>query len=37
MRVMMELQGHLQQYAKDGGQYVEIELRQGATVGELIS
>jgi molybdopterin converting factor small subunit len=37
MRVQVELQGHLQQYAKDGGKYVEIELREGATVGELIA
>ncbi len=37
MRVKVELQGHLQQYAKDGGTYVEVELREGATVGELIT
>jgi molybdopterin converting factor small subunit len=37
MRVQVELQGHLQQYAKDGGRYVEIELWEGATVGELIT
>lgn len=37
MRVKVELQGHLQQYAKDGGNYVEIEIKDGATVGELIS
>ena len=36
MRVRVELHGHLQKYAKDGGTCVEIEIKEGATVGELI-
>lgn len=37
MRVRVELHGHLQTYAKDGGKCVEIEVKEGATVGELIT
>ena len=37
MRGRVELHGHLQTYAKDGGMCVEIEVREGATVGELIA
>ena len=37
MRVTVELQGHLQQYVKDGSNAVEIDIKDGATVGELIS
>jgi molybdopterin converting factor small subunit len=37
MRVRVELHGHLQTYAKDGGQCIEIDIKAGATVGELIT
>jgi hypothetical protein len=37
MRVRVELHGHLQIYAKDGGKCVEIDIKEGATVGELIT
>jgi molybdopterin converting factor small subunit len=37
MRVTVELQGHLQQYVKDGSNAVEVDIKDGATVGELIS
>jgi molybdopterin converting factor small subunit len=37
MRVRVELHGHLQAYAKDGDTCVEIEITEGATVGELIT
>jgi molybdopterin converting factor small subunit len=37
MRVRVVLHGHLQLYAKAGGKCVEIEIKAGATVGELIT
>jgi molybdopterin converting factor small subunit len=37
MRVRVELYGHLQTYAKDGRTCVEIDIKAGATVGELIT
>lgn len=37
MQVTVELQGHLQQYVKNGSNAVKIDIKDGATVADLIS
>jgi molybdopterin converting factor small subunit len=37
MHVKVELLGDLRQYAKDGGKSIEVEVEEGATVGELMA
>jgi molybdopterin converting factor small subunit len=37
MRVTVELLGNLRQYAGDGGTHLELEVEDGATVGEIIT
>ena len=37
MRITVELHGHLQTYAGDRGKCVEMDLKEGATVGELMA